>query len=87
MHWAAISGNLKLVTYLLEMDSDIEAQDDTDTTPIILASSSGRLEVVKLLIQHKANVNHKTTQGHSALQYAASKGHTDVFMFKQIKVL
>lgn len=30
--------------------------------------------MVELLLQHGANVNKQSTEGHSALQYAASKG-------------
>lgn len=78
MHWAAISGNLKLVTYLIEQGSPIDPTDDTETTPLISAASSGRSEVVALLLQKGADVNHKTAQGHSALQYAASKGWLEV---------
>lgn len=79
LHWAALGGNLKLVTFLLEQGSPVDPKDDTDTTPLILASSAGRTEVVQLLIEkNTADINHKTTQGHSALQYASSKGWLEV---------
>lgn len=74
IHWAVLSGNLKLVTYLIELGTETNPEDDTDTTPLILASSAGHTEVVKLLLTKCDDVNHKGTQGHSALQYAASKG-------------
>lgn len=47
-------------------------------TPLILASSAGRLDTVKLLVSVGAEVNSQNTQGHSSLQYAASKGWKDV---------
>lgn len=47
-------------------------------TPLILAASAGRIGVVKLLIGSGANVNAQNVQGHSPLQYAASKGWKDV---------
>lgn len=78
LHWAAISGNLKLVTYLVEQGCHVDATDDTDITPLILAASSGRPEVVAYLLKKGATVNQQTTQGHSALQYAASKGFLEV---------
>lgn len=67
-----------MVTHILEQDSPIDPSDDTSTTPLILAASAGRAEVVKLLITRKAEVNHQTSQGHSALQYACSKGWVEV---------
>lgn len=48
------------------------------TTPIILAASAGRSDIVRLLIGAGASVNAQNAQGHSALQYAASKGWKDV---------
>lgn len=44
-----------------------------EMTPLILAASGGRDKVVNLLLNQGANVNAKTNDGHSALQYAASK--------------
>ncbi|CAH0561222.1 unnamed protein product [Brassicogethes aeneus] len=78
LHWASVGGNFKLVTYLVELGSQIDEFDDTEATPLILASSAGHEEIVELLIKKGAKVNHKTNTGHSALQYAASKGWTNI---------
>lgn len=64
--------------YLVDQGSPIDAADDTDTTPLIVAASCGRSEVVAYFVEKGANVNQKTSQGHSALQYAASKGWLEV---------
>lgn len=48
------------------------------TTPLILAASGGRIDVVKTLVEYDVNINAKNQEGHSALQYAASKGWTEV---------
>lgn len=45
----------------------------TNMTPLILAASAGREKVVNTLLNEGANVNATTVDGHSALQYAASK--------------
>lgn len=42
-------------------------------TPLILAASAGREKAVNTLLAEGANVNATTIDGHSALQYAASK--------------
>lgn len=73
-----MGGNFKLLTHLIELGSPIDSPDDTGTTPIILASSAGHEEITNLLLEKGVNVNNKTTTGHSALQYAASKGWTKV---------
>lgn len=49
-------------------------------TPLILAASAGRLMVVKILIGAGADVNARNEGGHSALQYAASKGWKEVMI-------
>ncbi|KAK9758967.1 Ankyrin repeats (3 copies) [Popillia japonica] len=69
LHWAALSGNVKLVEYLLERKSPVDIGDDNDSTPLILAASAGR---------KGANVNHTTSQGHSSLQYACSKAWDEI---------
>ncbi|XP_013199739.2 26S proteasome non-ATPase regulatory subunit 10 [Amyelois transitella] len=78
LHWAALGGNENLVDYLIDCGCDVNAIDDTNSTPLILAASAGRYEVVRLLIGRGANVNHKTNRGQSSLHYACSKGHIEV---------
>ncbi|CAG9772144.1 unnamed protein product [Ceutorhynchus assimilis] len=70
LHWASIGGNLKLVTYLIELGSPIDPLDDTETTPLILASSAGHEQVVSLLIDKGAKIDQQSTNGHSALHGA-----------------
>lgn len=82
IHWASVGGNFKLVTYLVELGSPIDPLDETDTTPLVLASSAGHLEIVSLLIDKGADVNQQSTLGHSSLQYAASKGWLKVYTDK-----
>lgn len=41
-------------------------------TPLVLASSAGHLEVVKLLLGKGANVDAKTDSSRTALHYAVS---------------
>ncbi|CAH2087175.1 unnamed protein product [Euphydryas editha] len=81
IHWAALGGNENLVDYLIDESSPVDFVDDTNCTPLILASSAGRLEVVRLLIGKGANVNHKTNRGQTSLHYACSKGHKEVTKF------
>lgn len=68
-----------LVEELLKRTPEqLEATDDTNATPLVLATLGGHLSTVRMLVARGANVNHKNWQGHSALQYACSKGHFEV---------
>lgn len=67
-----------MVEHLIESGSPVDPVDDTNSTPMILAASAGRFEVVRLLIGKKADVNHKTSRGQTSLHYASSKGHKEV---------
>lgn len=78
IHWAALGGNENLVDFLIDLGSPLDPLDDTNSTPLILASSAGRVQVVKLLLSKGANVNKKTNRGQSSLHYACSKGHLEV---------
>lgn len=73
-----MGGNENLVGFLIDSGSLIDPLDDTNTTPLILAASAGRVNVVKLLLGKNANVNSKTNRGQSSLHYACSKGHKEV---------
>uniref|UniRef100_A0A3P9H812 Uncharacterized protein n=1 Tax=Oryzias latipes TaxID=8090 RepID=A0A3P9H812_ORYLA len=46
-----------------------------DQTPLHCAARMGHKELVKLLLEHKANPNSTTTAGHSPLHIAAREGH------------
>ncbi|KAK2581429.1 hypothetical protein KPH14_005104 [Odynerus spinipes] len=73
IHWAALGGHDDLVRHLISLGTPVDAIDDTNMTPLILAASAGREKVVNTLLTEGANVNAMTVDGHSALQYAASK--------------
>jgi len=79
LHWATSVGSKELVEFLLSQSGvEIDARDDTNFTPLIIAAAAGRIEIVKLLLGKGADINAKNTGGHSALQYAASKNHVEI---------
>ena len=64
---------------LLDMGSDINAQIETNrNTALTLACFQGRHEVVSLLLDRKANVEHRAKTGLTPLMEAASGGFVDV---------
>ena len=61
------------------MGSDINAQIETNrNTALTLACFQGRHEVVSLLLDRKANVEHRAKTGLTPLMEAASGGYVDV---------
>nr|KAF6449678.1 BRCA1 associated RING domain 1 [Molossus molossus] len=71
-------GDIPSVAYLLENGSDPNVKDHAGWTPLHEACSHGHLEVVELLLQHKALVNTPGYQNDSPLHDAARNGHVDV---------
>ena len=66
---------------VFELNTKIEwanSASDENITPLIAASSEGHLEIVKLLIDSKADISAKDKDETSSLMAAAAKGHTDI---------
>lgn len=80
LHWAALAGREQLVDYILKTTDGegFDHPDDTNATPLILATLGGHLGIVQILIQKGANINHKKEGGHTSLQYACSKGYKSI---------
>lgn len=76
---AAMNGHANAVRLLLDMGSDINAQIETNrNTALTLACFQGRHEVVSLLLDRKANVEHRAKTGLTPLMEAASGGYIEV---------
>ncbi|XP_076315719.1 ankyrin repeat and KH domain-containing protein 1-like [Tachypleus tridentatus] len=74
---ACLSGYYELVQLLL-MQTSVEDRGLKDTTPLMEAASAGHVDIVKLLIDHSADVNAQTNQGNTPLMYACAGGHEEV---------
>ena len=61
---ASMNGHVAAVKFLLDMGSDVNAQIETNrNTAFTLASFQGRAEVVSLLVDRKANIEHRAKTG------------------------
>ncbi|KAF4549518.1 Ankyrin repeat-containing protein 32 [Elsinoe fawcettii] len=80
LHWAASYNRLPIVEILAERkDFDVDAQDGSGWTPLMIASSIPEGDgLVDLLLAKDADPNMKTNSGQTALHFAASKSHLDV---------
>jgi hypothetical protein len=80
IHDAARDGDVKKVELLIKNQPSLISSKDEKygQTPLHVAAFNDRLDVAKLLIEHKADVNAKATNGSTPLHLAAAKGNKDI---------
>ena len=67
---------------LLNEGANIEARDGCDhQTALVFAANEGHLVIVKMLVEHKANINAQDDKGWTALSEASYRGRTDVVKY------
>lgn len=76
---AARKGDLKRIQKLLDSGADINQRDNTGFTALHWAAMTNKQDVVKLLIQKKADINAREFQYQlSPLDVARSRGFKDM---------
>jgi uncharacterized protein len=73
--------SVNVVAFLLENGANIndkEYRDLIDQTPLIIAAFNGCTDIVKMLLDAGANIEHKNDQGENALISAAQEGNINV---------
>ncbi|CAD5115172.1 DgyrCDS4169 [Dimorphilus gyrociliatus] len=79
LHWACSGGHHRIAEILINnYHVNIEEGDDSGWTPLIIAVSAGREEIVDLLLQCGADVNTTNSTGQCSLHYAASKNRETI---------
>ena len=72
-------GRADIVAMLLGLGVDVDVADDDQVRGLQCAVASGSLEVVKLLVDHGADIDRPTTRsGGGAMGYAAHFGRRDI---------
>ncbi|NMM09808.1 MAG: ankyrin repeat domain-containing protein [Polaromonas sp.] len=77
LHYAASSGQLTIISLLLENSAYIDAESPNGTTPLMMAARYGTPAAVKLLLQEGADSQLKNKQGLTALQFAQRGNRPD----------
>lgn len=67
---AARSGDIALVTQLVEQGTALDAENANGVTPLMFAARGGHAKVVAYLIEQGADVNRKTKSGVTAMRIA-----------------
>ncbi|KAF4676953.1 hypothetical protein FOL47_004195 [Perkinsus chesapeaki] len=79
LHWACEVGRLPLVKRLCEEHSELMTmKDKRGLTPLHIACWQGNVELAKILLDHKADMNALTKWGETPLHHAAFFGHVEV---------
>lgn len=76
LHLAVYSGNIKLISYLLNKQLNIDETDEFGNTPLIIAAQHlNRYAVLEYLISRNATLDHKNGSGATALTLALYYGY------------
>jgi len=79
LHDAAERGDVNRVKQLLNAGVDVNAKNnDYGSTALIVTSTVGHTEVVKILLEKGADVNSENKYGDTALMGAAAAGQTKI---------
>ena len=75
--YAARDGALEIAKALIAKGADVNWQDGEKVTPLILASHKNHIELVRLLLIHKADRELRDKWARRALEYALRRGVDD----------
>jgi ankyrin repeat protein len=76
LHTSASLGDMQDVEYIIEK-SEVNACSMNGSTPLLLASIKGHVQVMKLLLKHGAKTDVKTHSGNTPLLVACMYGHNE----------
>lgn len=75
---AAINGNSRCVSLLLDWGADTDAEDMDGDTPLMLAACNNHIKVVKMLLKAQCLVNRVSDRRRTALHMAAWVGNEQI---------
>lgn len=76
---SASSGKIDLVKETISQGANVNYRDcDSENTPLYKATLNNHLDIIKLLIENRANSNLKGPDGITPLSLAATKGNLDI---------
>lgn len=83
-HYAAFFNHVDCLLHLIQHEPhllELKSSDRLESTPILLAASSGALDAVKCLIDEGAQYTSTDTEGNGAVHLAALHFHTNILQY------
>lgn len=77
LHYAASTGQVKVISLLLQNNAYIDAESPNGTTPLMMASMYGTAAAVRLLLEEGADPLLRNQQSLTALQFAQRANRPD----------
>ena len=78
LHWAVVHGSAEMVQILLANGADVKATTRLGgLTPLMMATKSGDTDIIKFLLDAKADVASPNANGTTPLMFAAASGRAD----------
>lgn len=77
LHWAARSNDLDAATLLIEAGINVNQHGELGRTPLHEACSCGHKDMVRLLVDHGADM-YAATEGDTRFSLARLNGHDDI---------
>ena len=84
VHYAAYFNNVNCLKTLINKDEsllELQTKSGTDSTPLLLASASGAIEALKLLVELGADLGSCESNGNSVLNIAVLHEHTHILRY------
>ena len=78
LHWAALTGDIDVVSLLIEHGADINAVDAQGLTALHWAAWQGQLDIAKLLVAEGSAINAVSVHNNTPLDRAIQDGHQEV---------
>ena len=70
-----MEGHNDILVKLIEKGADVSAKGSNGRTPLLKTAASGRVECMKTLLHHGAQINSTDDNNSTALTLAADFGH------------
>jgi uncharacterized protein len=78
LHYAAMSGNLRIIAILIKAGARLDPKEKLGNTPLHLAVERDQAEAAQLLLDAGAAVDPENKNGMTPLMMAASRGNVEV---------
>ncbi|MFC5399283.1 ankyrin repeat domain-containing protein [Undibacterium jejuense] len=86
VHYAAASGSVETLNFLLEHAAYIDSESPNKTTPLMMALNFGKYDTAKILIDSGADISLKNDAGMTALDFANKSERNDLILLLKNRI-